>query len=404
VERVLRAAVDADPTSLRALHSLMHHLRETTPLSAEIVTLLARIADLESEPETKAAALSDLATLHLATGDAAAAEAALVEAIAQAPTTARITRILGMHAGVLPEQARALLAVVEREQELERPDAASLATLGKLETTFGRWPDAVTHLRLAVGLAPAMHEARAALAEALVHMREASDAAALVASMIDPDASPLLSLVDPAAALATLEAALEGSGRAEEATVARELRAVAGGLDDGAHVALRARRSLVDRTAPVPIALDAATLRAGVVPHPVPPMLFEIAAALTGAESKLVRVDLDELGVGSKDRLVPATGHPLLMLVHRLATMLAIARPEVALSTVLPLPRLALKDVPWLVVPEALLAQPEPVQVAALVGPLVRIALSVPWLEELAGAPTRPCAAQPARSCRTLLP
>ena len=386
VQRVLRAAIDVDPTSLHALRSLMHHLRATNPLAPEIMTLLARIADLETEPETKAAALSDLATLHLTTGDAPAAEAALVEAVAQAPTVARISRIVAMHAASPSEQARVLSAVVERQQDLERPDASALATLGRLETTLGRWPDAVAHLRLAMGLAPRMHEARAALAEALVHMRGASDAAALIMSMVDPDASPLLSLADPVAALATLEAALDGSGRGEEAVVARELRAVAGGLDDGAHVALRARRVMVDRTAPVPIALDATTLRGEVVPQPAPPMLFEIAATLAGAEPKLARVDLEELGVGPRDRLQPASGHPLLLLVHRLSTMLAIARPEVAVSAALPLPRLAVKDVPWLVVPEALLAQPEPVQVAALVAPLVRIALSVPWLEELPGA------------------
>ncbi len=386
VERVLRAAIDVDPTSLESLRRLVHHLREATPLAAEIVTLLARIADLETEPEKKAGGLADLATLHLTTGDTAAAEAALVEAVAQAPTAARIARLVAMHAKAPAEQARALAAVVEREQELDKADAATLSTLGRIETALRRWPDGVTHLRLAVGLAPALHEARAALAEALVHMRGATDAAAMIVSMLDPDASPLLSLGDPAAALATLDAALEGSGHGEEAMVARELRAVAGGLDDGAHVALRARRSRVDPTAPVPIALDAVTLRAGVVPQPVPPLLFELSAALGGAESKLAPVDLEELGVAPRDRLLPAAGHPLLMLVHRLSTMLAIARPEIAMSTVVTQPRLVVKDVPWLVVPEALLVHPEPVQAAALVGPLVRIALSVPWLEELPGA------------------
>ncbi len=291
-----------------------------------------------------------------------------------------------MHPGAPAEQARALSAVVERQQELDRPDAASLATLGRIEGALGQWPDAVAHLRVAVSLAPAMHEARAALAAGLVHMRGAADAAAMITSMIDPDAMPLLSLGDPAAALATLEAALEHGGRGEEATVARELRAIAGGLDDGAHVALRARRTMVDPTAPVPIALDAVTLRAGVVPQPVPLLLLELSAALAGAEPKIAPVDLEELGVGPKDRLLPASGHPLLLLVHRLATMLGIARPEIALSSGLPHPRLVVKDVPWLVVPQALLQRPEPVQAATLVGPLVRIALAVPWLEELPGA------------------
>jgi serine/threonine protein kinase/tetratricopeptide (TPR) repeat protein len=135
VERVLRAALDADPTSLHALRSLVHHLRETSPLAAEIVTLLARIADLETEPETKAAALSDLATLHLTTGDAAAAEAALVEAIAQAPSAARIGRLVA--GGRTRARARATRRGVPRDARPARDRPRPVAGRGRAPAPRG---------------------------------------------------------------------------------------------------------------------------------------------------------------------------------------------------------------------------------------------------------------------------
>jgi hypothetical protein len=242
----------------------------------------------------------------------------------------------------------------------------------------------VEHLRVALALRPALHDGRAALAKGLLHTGAAADAASLLLPMIVPDAAPLLALEDPAKALATLEAALAAAGRPEDSIVARELRAVAGGLDDGAHVALRARRLVVDPAGPVPAALDALTLRTSVLPHDVPPLLLDVAAALAGAEAKLARSDFDALGV-TRDRLGGASGRPLLGVVQRLAAMLGLPRPEVAISDAGGVPRVALDGEAWLVVPQALLAHPEPVQTAMLAAPLVRIALGVPWLDELPG-------------------
>jgi hypothetical protein len=54
-------------------------------------------------------------------------------------------------------------------------------------------------------------------------------------------------------------------------------------------------------------------------------------------------------------------------------------------SAAVPRARVVAHDTPWLLVPESLLAQPEPVQTACLVGPLVRLAMGVPWLEDLRG-------------------
>ena len=244
---------------------------------------------------------------------------------------------------------------------------------------------------MALTLAPAMHEVRAALAEALAHAGASGEAAAMVLSMIAPDAAPLVTLSDPSAALGTFERALAAHGRPEEATVARELRALAGGLDDAAHVELRGRRLGVDPSAPVPPSLDASVLRQYVVPDDAPAVCFDLASVLSGVERRLVRLGLEELRADPRERLPATSGHPLLWIAHRVASALGVARPEIVTVGSLASPRIvAVQDALWLAVPQALLAHPEPVQTAAIVRPLVRIALGLPWFED--GALAANCA------------
>jgi cellulose synthase operon protein C len=381
-ERVLRAALDVDPGSVDALRKLLAHRRAAGAPASEIATWLGRIGEAETQRDPKAVVLTELAELLRVEGDTSGAERALVEATAQAPTAARLSRVAALFPGAPVEHARALNAVVARARELDRPDAACFAALGRLEVdALNRWAEGVGHLRLALGLAPAMHEARAALARGLTKLRANGEAIGALLPMVVPDAKPLLSLADPAAALATLESAFAGEGRHDEAVVTRELRAIGGGLDDGAHAELRARRHTFDPSAPVPPVLDSATLRASVVPEDVPALLLDLAAAVAGAAGKFARVDLGDLGVSPRDRL---TGHPLL--VYRLAKMLVLEPPDVVVRANQSRARVVAHETPWLAVPESLLKQPEPVQIACLVGPLVRLALGVPWLEDLRGA------------------
>jgi len=381
VERTLRAALDVDPTSVDALRRLLGHRRAEGAPSGEIAGWLARLGEAETNPEAKATVLTELGELLRAAGDVPGAGKALVEAAAHAPNAARLGSLAALFPGAAADEARALNAVVARAKALERPDAAAFAALGRLEVdALGRWAEGVGHLRVAVGLAPKMHEARAALARGLVHLRSGAEAASVLLPMLSPDAAPLLSLGDPAGALATLEAALSTEGRHDEALLVRELRAVAGGLDDGAHADLRARRHPSDPAAPVPILLDPAALRAGVVPEDVPPLLLDLAAAVAGVAGKFARVEMEDLGVSPRERL---TGHP--RLVYRLARMFGLEAPDVVVSAAAPRARVVAHETPWLFVPESLLAQPEPVQTACLVGPLVRLALGVPWLEDLRG-------------------
>src|SRR6202012_4327082 len=97
-----------------------------------------------------------------------------------------------------------------------------------------------------------------------------------------PDPAALLALGDPAGALATLEGALGAEARGDDAAVGRELRAIAGGLDDGSHADLRARRFAGEGPSGAGPLLDAPGLRAGVLPEDVPPLLLDVAAAIAG--------------------------------------------------------------------------------------------------------------------------
>jgi tetratricopeptide (TPR) repeat protein len=387
-ERVLQVALDIDPTSVDALRKLLASRRAAGVPARETMALLERLTEAETAPELKGDALAVLAGLRRDAGDLPGAERALVQATALAPTPARIAALLELHAGAPADQARSLTAVVTLAQEAERPDPLCVAALGRLEIdSLGHWREGIAHLRVALALAPGMHEVRASLAKGLVHMRGSAEAIGLLSSMIAPDPSPLLSLEDPAAALESFERALSDEGRTDEAMVARELRAVAGGLDDGSHVALRARRQKIDPLASVPIALDPGTLRTSVVPQDAPFLLLDVAAALSGAEGKLSRIELEELGASPRSRLQAGfAGQPLLLIVARVATMLGLPRIEVVVGADVTRPRVLGQDPTWLVVPESILSQQEPLQTALVVGPLVRAALGASWLYDLPGA------------------
>jgi hypothetical protein len=74
------------------------------------------------------------------------------------------------------------------------------------------------------------------------------------------------------------------------------------------------------------------------------------------------------------------------MLVLRLAKGFGLEAPDVVASATMTRVRVVPHETPWLVVPEALSAQPEPVQAAALAGAMVRLALGLPWIDDLRGA------------------
>jgi tetratricopeptide (TPR) repeat protein len=399
-ERALVAALEIDPASVEALRRLLGYVRASESRIDELPGLLARLGDAETDPEAKAAALTELAQLRRRAGNVAGAEQALIEALAHAPTPAR----LAMAAELYPEppaRARLLASAVARAEALERPHPECLEALGLLEVeALGRWADGVAHLSTAIALTPALPEARAALALGLLNLGVGGEAVSLLLSMVIREPGALATLRDPARALSTLEAALATEARHEEAIVARELRALCGGLDDGALAALRTRRIPLDARASPAAPLGAQLLRTSVVPREADSLLLELAAAFDGTEAKvaLLRPVSDEgarrapeprenLRITARARIAPSSGHPVLGLLQRLSAMFGVPRPEVAIVERGASPTLAVvQDAPWIAMPSALLDLPEPDLTATLVPLLVRLALTVPWLDDLRGA------------------
>ncbi len=387
VERVLRAALDLEPTGPRALRALIRHLR-TTEASApgavreQLAGLLERLVDAEPTAEAKQAILMEVFDLRTSMEDRAGAERALIEAAAQAPNANVLARLTAFHEGDQTSQARALAAVVSRGQKLGRVDAGWLAALGELEVeSMGRSQEGISHLRQAVQLDPTLFESRFHLSRALARIGGNEEAAGTLLPMITPDPHPFLALKDQGAGLELLERVLSSSRRGEEAIAVRELRDLAGGLDDGAHVWLRSRRLPYDPSSVE--GLDRATLVKRALPPEGRHVLLEVAAAASGMEGKIFRANLSELGISARERIGARSGHPFRAQLDRVMRILALEEVELAISDTVSFARVFIQDVPWLVVPPALTGQPEPLQLAAIARALTRVALRVPWIEDL---------------------
>jgi tetratricopeptide (TPR) repeat protein len=404
-ERALRTALSIEPENPRAIRALIHRLaakqnepspdgqpQNKTAAKLEIAGLLDRLAHVEKDRHVKCDILLELADIRIALKELPQAEKALVEAVATAPDHARAFARLArffrspQHPGPggldSVSYARALTAVIGRGQQLGTSDARWYASLGHIEVEqLNRLRDGVGHLQRAVQMDPSLHECRYELAVAFSRLGAHDDALKTLLSMLAPNAQPLASIANPAAALELLERAFNAERRQEEAIVVSELRAIAGELDDGRHAWLRARR--LPAFEQHHAVLDRNTLVSHVVPAEGRHILLEIAAAISGIETKLLRADISEIGISSRDRIGKRSGHPTRNLLDRLARALGIVDIELVVTPNVSRTRVLAQDGLWVVVPQALTALPEPTQLASMGRALARVALNVPWLEEL---------------------
>jgi len=382
-ERVLRAALEVEPGNARALRSLTRRLksREDSQAKAEMLSLLERLAQSETAPDEKAAIYLEVSELKAKAGDRAGAEKAMVEVVAWAPTPERLQRLSSMHSD-LRAYAGSLALAVKRAEEVGQPNALSLATLGELEVELlNRVNEGLGHLRAAVVLAPTQHETRCELAAALHRAGQNDEAAKTILSLITPDSRPLLSLRSPARPLELLERALAADRHSEEALVVRELRSTLGMLDDASQLWLRQRRLSFDAASVEPI--DRATLMNNIVPPEGRHPLLDVAVAFAGVEGKLFRSTAGDLGISSRDRVGPRSGHPLRSHFERLTWLLRVPEAELYVTDSVSYTRVVPQDVPWIVAPQSLLDEPDARQTASLARALTRVALGVPWLEDL---------------------
>src|SRR5262249_51254638 len=99
--------------------------------------------------------------------------------------------------------ARALTGVIAQGQKVGHVDPRWLAALGQLEVeALGRMRDGVVHLQRATQMDPDLFETRYELANAFARMSANDEATRVVMAMIVPSPRPILSIADPAAALA----------------------------------------------------------------------------------------------------------------------------------------------------------------------------------------------------------
>ncbi len=401
-EKAIRAALELDGANARALRALIrhistHHAEALDGLSQEDLTevthLLAKLAEVEEEPEARCDILLQLADIRLRLGNAAGAEQALIEAVARTPGSdkafARLGALHRIGSDPLKAEPRAQIAyaralgqIVARGRELGVSHAPWYSTLGTLETeALGRLRDGIAHLQRATQLEPARGDVRHRLARAFAKSGAHEEAIRTIMGMIAPAPGPLLSRPDPRLALADLEASLSAERRGEEALVVSELRALGGDLDEGRLDWLKKRR-LRPRDSSTG-ELDRPTLVSHVLPVEGRHVLLEVAAAVAGLETKVLRADVAELGLTSRDRISPRSGHPTRVLMDRLLDSLGLADIELVITPAVARTRVLAQDTLWIVAPKTLSESPEPVQLATLGRALARISLGAPWLEEL---------------------
>ena len=388
VVRVLRMACDVDPGDARTLRSLIERLRAAPPddgTRAEIAQHLEQLAAAESTPEARTAALLELFDASTALGDRARAERALVFAVAESPSPenlARLATVCAAPPGGPGEHATALGRVIARGAELGRPSGPVFGALAVLEIdALGRLAEGVSHAKTAIDLTPSAHEARGALVRGFARLGKHAEAIAVALPMLEHGAEALLALARPDGVLDALEGSLHAVHREQEALVVRELRSIGGGVGDAGAVNLRARR-LPPGLESGPPAVDRATLWQRVLPGEAAAELLEIAAAIAGATAAMFPSDLEASGVRLRGN-VPA-GHPLAAPFARAVSSLGQTGAELVVSDAVVYPLAVHASAPIVIAPWGLANAPEPVQVAALARPLVRMELGMPWIDRAA--------------------
>ncbi len=396
VDRVLRAALAIDGSNARALKALLRRVmagpaRADAPAErarqGEIADLLERLAEGETDPDQRASFLVELSECRLRRGEEGAAERSLIEAVAASPGNARaFTRLASLFRRPTGTDsvghARALNAVIGLGEEAGHVDARWFAALGQIEVqALSRPGEGIPRLRRAVELDPRLHETRFELASALADAGANEEAARVLTDMLAPTSHPvpLLAIADPTVALGLLERTLTAERRADEAVVVSELLAIAGEVDESRLAWLRARRSSPTEGA----TLDRATVTQRVFPPEADHVLRDVSRAIAGIENKVMRADLGELGLTPRDRIASRSGHPVRVLLDRLARVLGVDDVELAVSTKTDRTRVLPMDDPWVVIPSSLLSMPESRLAATLARAVARLALGIPWLGEL---------------------
>ncbi len=373
-EKELRAALMLDSHDARAIRALLDLGVEID--SEERSRLLSALALVQTGPKDRIESLFELAQVKKSIGDSAGLESALVEAVSLSPDPAMLERAREALGDDMEAFARVVARAVARARESGKAaNVAWLARLGQIEAdVLGKHEDAARHLEEALEAEPARHELRSVLAKVFLSIGRNAEAVSVLMPLFEHRVTAVHLDV---AALRLLEVALTGAGRPFEGLVARELRTFAGGAEAREALALEGQR----RPVPPTDALAPPFLRAAIVPAKLRHPLFEVGPVAVELGAKLARIGLSDVGVSTRDRVKPKTAHPLRTIFDMVLRVFSVPNVELAVSDAISRPRLAIEDLPWVVLPASLADVGERVASAAVARLVARVALGVPWLD-----------------------
>jgi tetratricopeptide (TPR) repeat protein len=352
------------------------------------IQTLARLADVTPDPAGRVEIDLRLAEACREAGDAAGRVRAYADAVVTAPgdgrawtALARLYRIDGQ------EGAGAYTAALQQVLDIAAArrlpvDPRWLTTMGMLEITLlMRQREGVAHLQAAVALPGAPPETRVILGRGLESAGRHVESVQVFRDLLTVEGELFARLGDLPVALASLEAAFAKEGRVEERLAVEEVRACLGEVKPDRVAHLRNRR--LGEGVPYGGVLAGPELHRLLLPEARTPLL-EVAAALQPIAAKILRFELSNLGVSSRERLSARDGHPTRLLADRVARTLGLEAFEIYLSPAWQgAARVYPGDPPAIVGPSSFAELPEPEQIYALGRLLTRAVLGPTWLDEL---------------------
>ncbi|MFT3767764.1 MAG: tetratricopeptide repeat protein [Minicystis sp.] len=386
-QAALQAILALDDKNRQALERLVQvaTLRGDRALG---IQTLQRLAEITPDPAGRVEVDLRLAEACREAGDSVARVRALADAVATLPNDARPMNALvrlfrtDTQDGALGYTA-ALQQVIDIAAARRLPiDPRWLMTMGMLEVTvLLRAREGIAHLTQAVQLPGAPPDTRVALGRGLEAAGRNGEAVQVFRDVLGAEGEVFARVTELSSALASLEAALAKEGRVEERLAVEEVRACLGEVKADRLARLRARR--LGDNAPYAMSLAGPELLRLLVPEARTPLL-EIAAAVQPIAAKILRFELSNIGISSRDRLSARDGHPTRLLADRVARALGIEAFEIYLSPGWQgAARVYPGDPPAIVGSTSFAELPEAEQLYALARLLVRAALGPTWLDEL---------------------
>jgi tetratricopeptide (TPR) repeat protein len=331
-----------------------------------------------------------LGAVYRALGDEVSAERVLIQAVVlSGENTSALDNLCtlfgtGREAGEHVASAiTKAMALAESSGRDPRPEW--LAALGRVEATLlGQPREGLARLHQAIQLAPNHVEIYQALVAA--HGGAHDEATREITGMLGAlgKSSPTSEQVTGILSILSREsrqAQMNGT-----ASVADELLVFLGkpplGMDEGK----QPRAQTLPMKAPTPDSLARDTVRTSLNDDDAQTPLLDVAAILGETVAKLIRHDLEALGVSSRDRLTSRASHPARALADRVARAFGDLRFDLYVdASGTEVPRLLPGDPPALVLPRGFGELSEIEQAAGLAHLLAYVALDIPWIEEVSG-------------------